>query len=514
MFRLQWPIDNRRLASWAVAIACSGALMAPAASASAGGTIVIDPGHGGTDPGAVGNGVREDDVVLGMSRYLGGILTRQGYRVVFTRTDDVNVGKPGDIGGGLALRAAIANNAGANAFVSIHADSSVDPSSRGMRTFYWGPPEELRGVRAPFRVAQSRGLARLVQLFAVRRSQAPDRGIATANFYVLGHTMMASVLIETGYVTNPGEAQLLNSPGYQQAIATGIADGITQFISAGNQTANSGDNNESGATETSSTPRLLGTYTVRMGDTLSDIAQRFHIDETALARANGLRDANLVVAGQSLRVAGDAGASPATLATARVDGPSASTGPVYTVQVGDTLSDIAQRFHTDESLLVQGNSLRDVNTVVAGQTLRLPDSPTQLPQAMTPVPGTAPMSRPRGSYIVQPGDSLSLIAQRLGLSESALADANGLRDRNVVIAGTVLRIGGGGGEVSQQPSGSVVAGSRVTAGSITYVVQPGDTLSGIAQRFRTDEATLAQANGLANPNRVVAGHTLHIVQRQ
>ena len=206
---------------------------AHAASPLAGKTIVVDPGHGGVDTGAIANGVQEKDVTLPIGLDVGALLGQLGAHVVYTRTSDVTVGPPDDTEAGLAARAKLANDAHADAFISIHANSLSDPTYSGVMTFAGTAGGYVDGAhRSPQLVAQSKLLAEDVQKAVQQKTQATDRGVKSADYYVLGNTAMPSILIETGFLTNPTEAARLASPDYQQKIAAGIAQGFAAFFGA------------------------------------------------------------------------------------------------------------------------------------------------------------------------------------------------------------------------------------------------------------------------------------------
>jgi tyrosinase len=148
----------------------------------------------------------------------------------------------------------------------------------------------------------------------------------------------------------------------------------------------------------------------------------------------------------------------------------------YVVQSGDTLSGIAQRFGVGLQALEAANpQIADPNRIFPGQVIRIPDQ--------IPPPGL--------TYVVQPGDTLSGIAQRFGVSLQALEAANPqIPDPNRIFPGQVIHI----------------PGTRRT-----YVVQPGDTLSGIAQRFGVSLQALEAANPqIPDPNRIFPGQVVHI----
>ena len=167
-----------------------------------------------------------------------------------------------------------------------------------------------------------------------------------------------------------------------------------------------------------------GIYRVRRGDNLSAIAERFGVSAQEVAAANGLRNRNRVYVGQKLRI--PATDLPAVASRARPE------DGIYKVRRGDNLSAISKRFGVSARQVAAVNGLQDRNQLSVGQSLRIPGG------------GTAPSAssaRPAdGLYRVQRGDSLSAIASRFDVSESALVAANALRNRNHVYAGQKLRI--------------------------------------------------------------------------
>ncbi|MGI8915137.1 MAG: N-acetylmuramoyl-L-alanine amidase [Chloroflexota bacterium] len=212
------------------------ALAAPTVATAAGGPldgriIVIDPGHGGIDTGAIANGLYEKNLTLPIGVDVGALLTQEGAHVIYTRMGDVTVGSTDNTTAGLAARASIANDSHADVFISIHANSLNDPGYAGLITFYGASGGYIDGVtRTPSVVDQSRLLARNVQQAVQQQTQEIDHGVQSADFYVLGNTAMPSILIETGFLTNPTEAQHLATPSYQERIAQGVASGVTQFF--------------------------------------------------------------------------------------------------------------------------------------------------------------------------------------------------------------------------------------------------------------------------------------------
>lgn len=172
--------------------------------------VVIDPGHGGKDPGAVGpSGLKEAVVNLAVASKLVLLLHGKGVDVDITRTKNVYVD--------LARRVNCANLARASWFVSIHCNSSANRLSRGVETYCW-----KRGGKAE-------KLARVVQQELVSATGLVNRGVKTRNFYVLRKTNMPAVLVELGFISNPEEEKLLADPDFQGKCAEAIAKAILKM---------------------------------------------------------------------------------------------------------------------------------------------------------------------------------------------------------------------------------------------------------------------------------------------
>lgn len=180
--------------------------------------IVIDPGHGGTDPGSLNPayGLTESKLTLQISQRLAADLKRQGWRVTLTRTGDYDVGDPfGPDTDELQARCDVANAAGARLFVSVHINSSVSSAPNGTTTYYYHP--------------QDRAFAQAVQSATVGAVGIANDGIKRYSFYVIHHTSMPSILVETAYLSNPHDAELLRHTDFLDKLAAGIARGIADF---------------------------------------------------------------------------------------------------------------------------------------------------------------------------------------------------------------------------------------------------------------------------------------------
>lgn len=183
--------------------------------------ITIDPGHGGSDSGAVGpNGYTEKEGAFAISQKVASILNQSGAKVVMTRDSDVDVyGPNASARNELQARVDVGNNANSDIFVSIHCNAFVNPAANGTQTFYYG--SSYQGQR----------LAQSIQEKMIEVNGLRDRGISTCNFYVVKHSYMPAVLIETAFITNYDEEALLSDDEWQTTMAKAIAEGINEYFS-------------------------------------------------------------------------------------------------------------------------------------------------------------------------------------------------------------------------------------------------------------------------------------------
>ncbi len=179
--------------------------------------IVIDPGHGGHDPGAVQNGVREKDINLAVSLKLDQALRNKGYNTVLTRDKDVSVG--------LYDRPKIANDLQADLFISIHSNSNPNSSIQGIQVMYYSQD------KAKVPKEQTEDLANIVMDEITKGTGAPNRGLLPrTNYVVVRDTEMAAVLIEIGFLTNKEEVAKLQDDAYQNLIVQSIIRAIERYF--------------------------------------------------------------------------------------------------------------------------------------------------------------------------------------------------------------------------------------------------------------------------------------------
>tara|TARA_Y100001968_G_scaffold229732_1_gene212537 strand:- start:54 stop:1139 length:1086 start_codon:yes stop_codon:yes gene_type:complete len=179
--------------------------------------VVIDPGHGGSDPGAVGiNGLRETDIVLEVSKNISELLTKKGVKAILTRSYERTLE--------LQPRVAKANKSKADAFVSIHANATKGKRREvnGLETYYYS------GYKG-YSLAKN-----IHKQILIASSQSPDRGVRRSRFYVIRKTSMPAALVEIGFVTGMYDAALLRQKAYRNKISFAISKGILNYLKVSN----------------------------------------------------------------------------------------------------------------------------------------------------------------------------------------------------------------------------------------------------------------------------------------
>jgi N-acetylmuramoyl-L-alanine amidase len=171
---------------------------------------MLDPGHGGKDPGAVGiGGLQEKNVILPISLQVAALLEQQGVQTILTRSDDRFISLRG--------RVQLAEQTNVDLFVSIHANaiSLSRPDVNGVETYYY---------------RNGRGLAEAIQNSLLQSTGMRNRGVKQGRFYVIRRTSMPSALVEVGFVTGAEDAPRLATPEFRSQIAQAIARGILLYI--------------------------------------------------------------------------------------------------------------------------------------------------------------------------------------------------------------------------------------------------------------------------------------------
>ena len=222
-------------------------------------TVVIDAGHGGVDPGALGRKSKEKDINFKVSSRVGQLIKEAfpEVKIIYTRTTDVKIP--------LAKRADIANKANANLFISIHSNASSNRNANGCQTFTLGAGSDAEAKAAAMYenevilsednfeetykgfdprssesyiifelmrshdMEQSVKLAEMVQRGMVKNTALNDRGVSSAGFLVLHRTVMPSILVELGFISNSKDENLIASKEGQEKLAKGIFNGFSEY---------------------------------------------------------------------------------------------------------------------------------------------------------------------------------------------------------------------------------------------------------------------------------------------
>lgn len=183
-------------------------------------TVVIDPGHGGSDSGAIGvGGLREKDVTLRVAHRLKQLLIASGVKVIMTRETDRDVyGKNASDGQELQARVNYGYRDGVDVFLSIHCNAFSNPAANGTEAYYY-PKTSYDAL-----------LARKLQAGMLRHGKRRDRGVKEARWYVCRHSAVPASLVELAFITNSIEGRLLADPDFQQEMAEGLSEGLSDYF--------------------------------------------------------------------------------------------------------------------------------------------------------------------------------------------------------------------------------------------------------------------------------------------
>ena len=191
--------------------------------------VFLDPGHGGRDPGAVYNGLREKDLNMSIYRKLRSELEKLGYTVLTSRDSDVYVDY-------VTERSEMVNKTDADVFISIHFNATGVPGANrsGVETYIYEPDEDIKprinkvAHDDPTRLSESKRLADNIHNSVVSVAGANDRGVRGANYAVLRETVKPAVLLELGYIDRP-EYKKISDDNYQNKLVEGIVTGLRNF---------------------------------------------------------------------------------------------------------------------------------------------------------------------------------------------------------------------------------------------------------------------------------------------
>ena len=458
--------------------------------------VVIDAGHGGEDPGAVGKmGTREKDVVLKIAKKLRDNLNRrEGYQAFLTRTGDYYVP--------FKKRLKIARDYGADVFVSIHADAVRNRTIRGGSAYILSTggatneaarllarKENLADVIGGWAnddaidetdiitldmvmtntINRSRELAQLTLRSMSEINTLKFNTVQGAPFRVLKMPEIPSVLVETAYISNPVEEKLLRTPAFQEEIAGAIAQAIVRFAPNGRPP--------------------VDVQHARAEEKASPAARKDEKAEKPRQRE-----------GRAIEKGGEeAEPTPAKKEKTRAADPGGTrkNGVVtYRVRKGDTLEKIAAAHGTTAPEIARLNGLRLRDPLWVDRKLKIPAPPAK--EEEKPAPETV-------TYRVQKGDTLERIALKHHTTVRTLRTLNNLKAGETPAAGRKLRVpverpdeepaaepAAGPKAMAAKKSGGAEAAPKTT----TYKVRKGDTLEKIAAAHGTTAAEIAGLNNL------------------
>ncbi len=447
--------------------------------------IVIDPGHGGDDPGAVGKmKTQEKNVVLDISRKLRDILnSKEGYRAFLTRDGDYYVP--------FKKRLKIAREYGADLFLSIHADAFRLRSARGssvyclssrgasseaakllarnenMADVIGGSPNgENSDESDPIilnmfqtnTINSSRTFGGSVLRHLDRVTQVKFRKVQEAPFIVLKLPEIPSLLVETAYISNPKEEKLLRSGRFQTEIANAIAASVKEFLpvqpvrppKTPKIVLTKKEDDKKSVYSSDDTDKIKApqstNYTIKRGDTLDIIARKHNTKISVLLKLNHMKLDDPLYFGRALKVpapekeisdekravelkvsnGGEKSPPPAPLP---------GTG-VYMVKRGDTLDKIAKKNNTTIGVLLRLNKMKLQEPLYVGKKLKLPRTEANAGEAEK----AAGKKSKTYVYRVKKGDTLDKIARRCNTSVSELRRLNKIRRNDVLYVDQKLRL--------------------------------------------------------------------------
>ncbi|WEM42096.1 LysM peptidoglycan-binding domain-containing protein [Photobacterium sp. DA100] len=457
--------------------------------------VAIDPGHGGEDPGSIGpSRLYEKKVTLEISQKVAArINATPGMKAVMTRQGDYFVN--------LNRRTEIARRKRAHLLVSIHADGFHQPQPRGASVWVlntrranseigrWieqhekqsellGGGDVLSGgnddqylsmavLDLQFSHSQKEGydvasrvLKEMSKVTTLHKSKPEHASLA-----VLKSPDIPSLLVETGFITNPTEERLLNSKSHQNKLADAVYRGVLSYF------------NEKPPEGTLFASRNQGIrHKVTSGQSLSVIASRYDTSVAAIKQANNLKSNTLKV-GQVLVIPGKAPATaPATTAVA-----AATQTVTHTVKRGDFLGKIANQYGVTVASIRRDNNLRS-DELAIGQKLKI--------SAKAPVTTTAATTTKTVTHTVKRGEFLGKIAGQYGVTVASIRSANQLRSDELAV-GQKLKI------TVKAPA------------SVTHTVQRGEFLGKIAENYGVTVSRLREANQLRS-DKLAVGQKLTI----
>ncbi len=497
--------------------------------------IVIDPGHGGDDPGAVGKQkTQEKKVVLDISRRLRDILnSEQGYRAFLTRDGDYYVP--------FKKRLKIAREYGADLFLSIHADAFRKRDTRGssvyclsvrgasseaakllarnenMADIIGGSPNgENSDESDPIilnmfqtnTINSSRTFGGCVLKHLEKVNKVKFGKVQEAPFIVLKLPEIPSLLVETAYISNPNEEKLLRSSRFQTEIAKAIAASVTEFLpvvpvrtpTTPKIVLTKKEDDQEATYESDETDKFKAPpctdYRIRRGDTLDSIARKHNTKISALLKLNHMKLDDPLYFGRVLKVpapekeiSDEKRDEELKVSNGGEKSPSPAPAPVtmvYMVKRGDTLDKIAKKNDTTISVLLKLNNMKLDDPLYFGRALKVPAPEKEISDEnrdeelkvsnggeKSPPSAPAPVTM---VYMVKRGDTLDKIAKKNDTTISVLLKLNNMKMKEPLYVGRVLKVSVSVRDITEGKRGGEVKASNDIPRSLPSVSAPVTTV--------------------------------------
>jgi len=475
--------------------------------------VVIDPGHGGEDPGAVGqHKTYEKKVVLEISKKVRDKLNAlEGYHAFLTREGDYYVS--------FKKRLQIAREYGADLFLSIHADAArsrqasgtsvyslslssasseaakilarnenfadiVGGAGNGEATSDQSDPIILNMFQtSTMNSSRNFGQELLKNMNAVNRIKFNT--VQEAPFMVLKLPEVPSVLVETAYISNPKEEKKLRSRQFQNELADAIVKSTVAFLSSSPIKA----------------PTVLTTQTKPIVSRKEDTAKR----EEIAAKKDSQKNEEI--------------ASKDTITKKKEPVPaSGKTGTVfYMVKRGDSIDKIARKYDVSPALILKTNGMKPKDPLYANKKIRIPlkDSKVKTAARSSKAVKTETTERREiatTSYVVKRGESIESIAKKQGISQVELLKINQMKMKDTLFAGKRIKIPTAGEnepEAEKEPTREV-SEKKATTDALKYKVEKGDTLEIIARKHETTITALLKLNNMKSRDPIYAGKVIKI----
>ena len=487
--------------------------------------VVIDPGHGGEDPGAIGRyGTYEKKIVLEISKKVRDKLNAlEGYHAFLTREGDYYVS--------FKKRLKIAREYGADLFLSIHADAARSRQASGTSVYSLslrsasseaakilarnenladivggaGNGEATSDLSDPIilnmfqtnTMNSSRTFGQVLLKNMTTVNRIKFNSVQEAPFMVLKLPEVPSVLIETAYISNPKEEKKLRSRQFQNELADAIVKSTVAFLSAPSSPVKA--------------PTVVTTQT-------QPVVSR-KMEDTA--KKEEISNKGEIPAKEEI---------PAKAEIAKKKEPEGAGGKTvtvfYMVKRGESIDRIARRYHVNPALILKINGMKPKDPLYANRKIKIPiknmeGKPAPRSSKIAKAEATEKREITTTAYVVKKGDSLDSIAKQQGISLAELLKINRMKMKDTLYAGKKIKIHSPSEnepeaapeqkkEVSEKKAAKEVSEKKATADPLKYQVKRGDTLEIIARKHETTIAALLKLNKMKPRDPLYAGRVIKI----